>query len=136
MSINWKLHSKTPLNVNEMKQEILWNNRFIKRDGKFIFYKAWAEKGIRKINDLLDCQGHFPSFENFQCSFRVLCTFLDYAGLLAAIPKNWKHAILASNQTVTNESLETSQSVGNVSAKLARLLLTRGLSVLCLLKLF
>ena len=91
-----------------MKEEILWNNRFIKRDGKSIFYKAWTNKGIRKINDLLDSQGHFLSFENFQRSFSVRCTFLDYAGLLASIPKDWKNAISASNQTATNESLEPS----------------------------
>ena len=74
-----ELHSKTQLNANEMKEEILWNNRFIKRDGKSIFYKAWANKGTRKINDLLDSQGNFLSFENFKRSFRVRCTFLDYS---------------------------------------------------------
>ena len=37
-----ELHSKTPLNANAMKEEILWNNRFVKRYGKSIFYKAWA----------------------------------------------------------------------------------------------
>ena len=57
------------------------------------------------------------TFENFKRSFRVRCTFLDYAGLLAAIPKDWKSAISSSNQTATNESLEPSQ--------LARLLLAQ-----------
>ena len=99
------LHSKTPLSVNEMKEEILWNNRFIKIGGKTIYYKAWVRKSIWKINDLLDSHGHFLSFENFKSNFGVRCTFLDYAGLLAAIPKEWKNAILDSNQTATNKSL-------------------------------
>ena len=30
-------------------------------------------------------------------------TFLDYGGLLAAIPKDWKNAILHGNQEHTNE---------------------------------
>ena len=81
------------------------------RDGKSVFYKAWANKGIRKINNLLVSQGHFLSFENLKRSFRVHCTFLDYAGLLAAIPKDWKSAISASNQTTTNKSLEPSQNL-------------------------
>ena len=59
-----ELRSKTPLGVNEMKDEILWNNRFIKMGGKTI-YRTWVSEGIRNINDLLDSHGHFPSFENF-----------------------------------------------------------------------
>ena len=31
------LHSKVPLSVNEIKEEILWNNRFIKIGGKTVF---------------------------------------------------------------------------------------------------
>ena len=118
-----ELHSKTPLNINEMKDEILWNNRFIKIGGKTIYYKAWVSKGIRKINDLLDSHSLFPFFKNFKSCFGVCCTFLDYAGLLATIPKHWKNAILYSNQTASNESLVTLLSVDNVLAKRARLLL-------------
>ena len=43
-----ELNSKDPRNANEFKQEIIWNNRFIKIDGKSFYYKAWANKGILK----------------------------------------------------------------------------------------
>ena len=32
------LHSKVPLSVNEIKEEILWNNRFTKIGGKTVFF--------------------------------------------------------------------------------------------------
>ena len=54
-----ELYSKTLLSVNEMEDEILWNNRLIKIGGKTIYFKSWVIKGIRKINDLLDSHGHF-----------------------------------------------------------------------------
>ena len=117
-----ELHSKIPLRVNEMKDEILWNNRFIKIGGKTIYYRTWVSKGIRKVNDL-DSHGLFFSFENFKSCFGVRCTFLEYSGLLAAIPKHWKSAILDSNQTASNKALVTRLSVDNVSAKRACLLL-------------
>ena len=79
---------KTPLNANEFKQEIIWNNRFIRINGK-----TWVNKGILRISDLLDTDGHFLSFENFKCKFGVRCSFLDYAGVLATIPKAWKNEI-------------------------------------------
>ena len=52
-------------------------------------------------------------------------TLLDYGGLLAAIPKDWKNAILHGNQEHTNEPMVTQLTVGNVSAKYARLIQRR-----------
>ena len=43
-------------------------------------------------------------------------------GLLAAIPKDWKNAILHGNQEHTNEPKVTQLTVGNVSSKYARLM--------------
>ena len=41
-----ELNRKKPLNVNEFKQEIIWNNRFIKTNGKTMYNKAWVNKGV------------------------------------------------------------------------------------------
>jgi len=41
-----ELNSKDPLNAIEFKQEIIGNNRFIRINGKTIYYKAWINKGI------------------------------------------------------------------------------------------
>ena len=89
-----ELNSKDPLNANEFRQEIIWNNRFIRINGKTIYYKTWVNKGILRISDLLDTDGHFLSFESFKCKFGVRCTFLDYAGVPAVIPKAWKNEIV------------------------------------------
>ena len=89
-----------------------------------IYYKTWVSKGIREINDLLDSHGYFLSFENFKSCFGVRCTFLYYAGLLAATPKHWKNATLDRNQPASNKSLVTLLFVDNVLAKPACLLLT------------
>ena len=76
LSVWQELHSKTPHNIKEMKEEKLWNNRFIKIGGRSISYKAWASKGIQKLNDLLDSNGLFFSFEHFKSKYGVRCTFL------------------------------------------------------------
>ena len=66
-------------------------------NGKTVYYKTWVNKGILKTSVLLDTDGHFLSFENFKCKFGVRCTFLDYAGVLAAaIPKAWKSKIVGN----------------------------------------
>ena len=70
------------------------NNRFILISGKSIYYKTWVNRGILKVCNLLDAQGQFLCFEDFKCKFGVRCTFLNYAGVLAAIPKLWKSKII------------------------------------------
>jgi len=39
--------------VNATLQTIIWNNKFICIDGKPVFYKTLAEKGILRIGDLI-----------------------------------------------------------------------------------
>ena len=117
------LHSKVPLRANEIKEEILWNNRFIKIGGKTVFYKARVSKGILRIKDILNAHNNFLSFQDLKDTFDVRGTFLDYGGLLAAIPaKDWKNAILHGNQEHTDEPTVTQLTAENVSAKYARLM--------------
>ena len=90
-------NSKDPIDVKEIQHEILWNNRFIKINGKSIYYKTWVNSGILKVCDLRDTQGRFLCLEDFKCKFGVRCNFLDYAGVLAAIPKLWKSKFQGNN---------------------------------------
>ena len=131
---------KVPLSVNEIKENILWNNRFIKigqespwllerlKDG--FFCKAWVSKGILRIKDTLNGHDNFLSFYVLKDNFDVGCTFLDYGGLPAAIPKDWKNAISHGSQAHTDEPTVTQLTVGNVSAKYARHCFLTNLSAL------
>ena len=92
-----ELNSKDNIDVKEIQHEILWNNRFIKINGKSIYYKTWVNRGILKVCDLFDTQGRFLCLEDFKCKFGVRRNFLNYAGVLAAIPKLWKSKIQGNN---------------------------------------
>ena len=111
-----ELNSKNPHNTNKFKQEIIWNNRFKKIDGKSFYYKAWGNKGIWKISEILDIHGQSLSFENFKCKFGIHCTFLNYAGVLVAIPKFWKRKIIGN---VANGDNEPVPSLNSSSTKKA-----------------
>ena len=47
-----ELHSKNPSTTMEYLHEIIWNNRFIRIDGKPVFYSSWYRKGVTKIHHL------------------------------------------------------------------------------------
>ena len=83
----------TPENKEAVLQETIWNNRFIKVNGKSIFYSKWHQNGIKQIKDLFDVP------ENcFSLPFEVLANkfhikghhFLHHHSLVSAIPSEWK----------------------------------------------
>ena len=124
LSVWQELYSKHPITWKKWKRKYCGTTVLLRHKLKLsIFYKAWASKGIQKLNDLLDSHGVFFSFENFKSRYRVPCTFLDYAGLLQFSQKLEK----TPSETVTNQlqmnHLSPSLTVDNVSAKLARVLL-------------
>ena len=105
LSVWQELYSKHPITWKKWKRKYCGTTVLLRHKLKLsIFYKAWASKGIQKLNDLLDSHGVFFSFENFKSRYGVRCTFLDYAGLLALFPKIGKNAIWDCNQSATNES--------------------------------
>ena len=57
---------KVPLSVNEIKEEILWNDRYIKIGGKTVFC----------IKDILNAHDNFLSFQDLKDTFDVRCSFL------------------------------------------------------------
>ena len=74
----WQIRlSKVPLSVNEIREEKLWSNRFIKIGEKTVFlYKAWVSKGILRIKDILNAYDNFLSFQDLKDTFDVRVPFL------------------------------------------------------------
>ena len=83
---------KVPLSVDEIKEEILWNDRYIKIGGKTVFC----------IKDILNAHVNFLSFQDLKDTFDVRCSFLITVVFLTAIPKDWKNAISHGNQVHTD----------------------------------
>ena len=65
----------------------MFNNKKIKIDSNSIFYPEWVEKGVLSIQDLLDHNRKFLSFQVFQQKYNIKCNFLKYFQILSAIPK-------------------------------------------------
>ena len=115
------LHSKVPLTANEIKEEILWNNRFIKIGGKTVFYKAWVSKGILRIKDILNVHDNFLSFQ----TLKILLTFtVPFLITVVFWPRFLKIEKMLSyingSQEHSDEPTVTQLTIENVSAKYAR----------------
>ncbi|CAH3178759.1 unnamed protein product, partial [Porites evermanni] len=69
--------ASNPKSKNDVLEQIVWNNKFIKSDKKSIYLQHWRYAGILKIYDLFDTQQNcFLSFDSFRNKFNVRCNFL------------------------------------------------------------
>ena len=86
--------------MNETLQIIIWNNKLIRIDGKPVFYKTLAEKGIFRIGDLISENNDLIT----KCNLRELnLTPLDQFRLISvlnALPSQWRDSLNRSLYSV------------------------------------
>ena len=78
---------KFQYNYGQGQEIILFNNKAILIDGKPFFFREWFSKGIIFINDLLNENGKFLSFQEFQIKYDFKTNFLHFYQVINAIPK-------------------------------------------------
>ena len=71
----------------------LWYNPEIKMNNEYFFWNNMSEAGVNFINDLVDEDGKFLTYNEFVNAYHVGINFLNYASLIQAIPVDWKQTI-------------------------------------------
>ena len=65
----------------------IWNNENIKIGNKTVHYKEWSVRNVEIINDLIDENNTFMSFQKFTNIYKVKTNFLTYQGIISSIKK-------------------------------------------------
>ena len=78
----------------DIKDETIWNNKFITVNKTSLYYKSWHEAGVTKVSDLLNGSS-FYTYEQFVEKYKIRTHFLQYYSLVNAIPSTWKKKILS-----------------------------------------
>ena len=100
-------------------KEIIWNNRNIMIDGKPVFYRCWFEKHITRVQDLLDNNGNFLSFNQFSEQYQLKTPFTLYFGLISSIPSHWKSEIVKQKIYLQSSNNKHENSAVTISTKTA-----------------
>ena len=90
----WQCSKHAFRNDTPPHKEIIWNNRNIMIEGKPLFYKCWFENNIIHVEDLLDNNGNFLSFNHFSKQYQLKTPVTLYFGLISSIPSQWKSEIV------------------------------------------
>ena len=105
---NWwvEVHSVPPKNAEMIKQEIIWNNRYITINNSVVLYKKWLRGGIIRIKDILDEDNLFISHTEIERKYGIKCNFLDVLQLRQSIPIEWRillfNTVNSSKNKLTN----------------------------------
>ena len=121
----------TPLSKYEVENELIWNNKVVTIAGKSVFYRSWYEAGVKYIKDLITEDGNLMTlaFQHalaFQHTFGMKTHFLQYLGLLNAIPTSWKKKLKSNYKE--NEAYDCENKIidlQNISSKMLRNTLTK-----------
>ena len=105
--IAWcSINFKSPVNLDEIENTILWYNSDIRIQNKPIFYKKCYKNGITFVKDILNENKRFMSYTEFVARFGNVLTFTEYYGILESIPQSWKR-IIRNDQGNQNGISET-----------------------------
>ena len=88
---------------------ILWNNQDITIEGKSLYWKHRVASGIYFIDDILNEQGKYLTYEEFKCKYKININFINYFQILASILTNLK-----SKAASTMRPLESSLHEHNI----------------------
>ena len=103
-------------NARQVLLESVWQNDFIKVDNRPVFISRMYESGIRVIEDMLDTNRCFLSFNQFRERFpRIGINYLQFQSLKRAIPTEWKN-LITCNHTAPLSRQEKNCCLINVCA--------------------
>ena len=90
-----------PTQGNEILQQVLWYNSDIVKNKQMLYEPDWIKAGIIRIVDIFNHKTKtFLTYAEAVVKFPDLtCTWLNYVGVVHAIPDRWKRLLSNSRET-------------------------------------
>ena len=94
---NWsEISTIDKLNSILLRNQVIWDNRYITINRQPIFWKKWYEKGIIKLNDILNENGNIMNTDEILSTYGFQSNFLNCLQLRQAIPFEWRRVLAGS----------------------------------------
>ena len=108
--------------IQTVLNQPIWNNKYILINDKSIFYRNFSTKNINKIGDMCNRNGEFEWMYVKDKGLQDK-DFLRWAGIIHAIPKDWKKIIKQHQSEVEknlNNNAENSFLLGHKMVKIEK----------------
>ena len=92
----------------DVLKEVLWNNQYLRIDGKPVFCKKLFDKGIVYISDILSVNGKLLPWNYFRAKGLNFNDYMLLIRLSKALPDSWRNLLnnLVVNNSATNSIKE------------------------------
>jgi hypothetical protein len=98
----WLSLKPDPQNSFDVQREILWLNKNIKIDRKYILEEKLYNAGLIFVNDMLTDYGSFLRYLEFNIKFNTNTSHMYYMSLIDAIPQQWRKYIKLQRPVIMN----------------------------------
>ena len=85
----WFNLKEMPKTKEDILREVIWQNKFIKVENKSVFIKPFYEKGLLYINDIVENNGEFITYEKLVRKYGKYISYYEYLCLKHSIPLKW-----------------------------------------------
>ena len=118
-----KISATDPQSEHDILLQTLWNNKYILIKRKPIFFLEFYQKGINTINDLIDDERGFYTWNRIKEKYELdKGLYTKYAGLLKALPANWRKFLKeCRTASIANLSFSTNVRLRQNSVQLDNL---------------
>ena len=112
-----KVSRKEPLNALEIVNQVIWNNIFLLKQSNSFFYPSLYNKGILKVNDLLDDFGHVMKWASAKLKFDLKeQDAMVWLSVLESIPSQWKRKKKSHDMKIVDD-VSAGPSFKNMTVK-------------------
>jgi hypothetical protein len=84
-----KIKYLEPTSIQQIIDQVLWQNDHIQIDDKNVYYKTWENAGISKIHHIININGKIRSKENLENKYSLTIKQHEYNSLTHSLPKTW-----------------------------------------------
>ena len=89
---------------NDVLSKSIWLNSHIKVNNTSPCLKNWIENDIYTIDDVLYQNKQIMNYAFFQDTYHVATTFVEFYGIISAIPRHWRHLINTCHNLIYKEN--------------------------------
>lgn len=79
--------------ADKVRNQIIWNNRFITIQNKPFIWQRWLTAGVHRINDILDDEGNFLTCDQMLEKYNLRTNFVELLQIRQSMPFDWRNLL-------------------------------------------
>ena len=88
--------SEFSCNHSIVRNQVIWNNRYITIQNKPYMWKRWIDAGIINVKDILNNRGEFLDARAVSTKYGIRVNFLEVLQIRQSIPYAWRNALYSA----------------------------------------